>query len=172
MYACGKHAARTPKIGSTIVVLYLPKEDGVDLPTLRALEIVGYYLLAYVIATIGGYFVVAIPYRIIASRFVAEKVSKRELRLSGMVGVVEQILYISAILINQPAFIGVWLLLKAAGEWGRHDKPGVADEYKVALIGNGLSVLVGVFSGVLIQAFLPPIPRFAPLHVPLSHLSG
>lgn len=143
-----------------------------DLPTLRALEIVGYYLLAYVFATIVGHFVIAIPYRIVASRFAAERVSKRELRLSGMVGIIEQILYISAILINQPAFIGVWLLLKAAGEWGRKDKPGVADEYKVALIGNGLSVLVGVLSGLLIQAFLPSIPRFAPLHVPLSYLAG
>ncbi|MGE5335387.1 MAG: hypothetical protein ACM3N4_11850 [Nitrososphaerota archaeon] len=55
---------------------------------------------------------------------------------------------------------------------GRKDKPGVADEYKVALIGNGLSVLVGVFSGLLIQAFLPPIPRLAPFHLPLSHLAG
>ena len=139
-----------------------------DLNTLRAIEVTGYYLLAYLITIIVGYVLVSLPYKLVASYFAAEEIIVKGLRLSGIIGVVERILYTSASLINQPAFIGVWLILKAAGEWGRKDKPGVADEYKVALIGNGLSILVGVASGILIQTLLPSIPKLAPLHLPLS----
>jgi hypothetical protein len=59
------------------------------------------------------------------------------------VGLVERLLYVAALQIGKGEFIGVWLALKAAGQWEvwREPTPEARATYQIFLIGSALSVL-------------------------------
>jgi hypothetical protein len=59
------------------------------------------------------------------------------------VGLVERLLYVAALQIGKGEFIGVWLALKAAGQWEvwRKPSPEARATYQIFLIGSALSVL-------------------------------
>ena len=71
-----------------------------------------------------------------------------EYYLARRVGIVDRALYVVSLQMGKPEFIGVWLALKVAGQWGRWGekaKIGSKDVegrvfYNIFLIGNGLSV--------------------------------
>lgn len=84
-----------------------------------------------------------------------------------MVGVLEALLYTSAILLHKEGFIAVWLALKVAGQWGRWSKdiecevktpegtvrrivPG-RTIYNIFIIGTGLMIAYGVAGGKIIE---------------------
>lgn len=67
--------------------------------------------------------------------------------LSTIQGIVERVLYTSAMLAAQPAFIALWVALKVASQWESwKNKPG----YNAFLVGTGLSILFGVSGAVII----------------------
>jgi hypothetical protein len=74
-----------------------------------------------------------------------------------MVGVVERVLFVTSIRMGYPEFIGVWIILKATGQWKRWQDDQEADGirvtgrsiYNIFLIGNGLSI---AFSVVAVQS--------------------
>jgi hypothetical protein len=148
------------------------------------LELLGYYALAYVISGILG----AVILRVCMARLErlsdengsphykqnSKKASEDNAhKLAGIVGIIERILYTSAILVGQPGFIGVWIVLKAVGEWRKpqedtSSRVGVSNAFMINQIGTALSILVGVAAGYAIKATLPPFATLAPLHLPLS----
>jgi uncharacterized membrane protein len=155
-----------------------------DTQTAHALEILGYYGLAYIITGLIGVLILLVCIRPLR-KLSEEKTGFNNHLLAAIVGFVERILYTSAILVGQPAFIGVWIVLKAVGEWRTpEDKEdttgdssakkvigtriGVSNAFMVNQIGTALSILVGVAAGYAIKALLPPMPLLAPLHLPLS----
>lgn len=105
--------------------------------------------------------------------------------LPRMVGLIERFLYTASWQTGYPGFIGVWLVLKAAGGWkywtedrpidDNEDQP-IGDEnkkkipgrsnYNIFLIGTGVSVAYGILGaliiewskeGLFLQAILVPI---------------
>jgi hypothetical protein len=66
--------------------------------------------------------------------------------LPSLLGLVERILYLIAIYIQQPVFIGFWLTLKAASRWEvwtTKDKDSIPGRayFNIFLFGNALSIL-------------------------------
>lgn len=146
--------------------------------TTQVLQLIGWYALAYLAASIIGFLIVT-PLVLLVVRiyFRHEAQDRPRAHLSAIVGVLERILYITAILIGHPELIGAWFVLKAVGEWGDTRKvvndqeegvkrPGVANEYLLNLIGSLLSLFVGVACGYAIQALLPTLPKITPLPLP------
>ena len=56
-------------------------------------------------------------------------------------GVVERILFISALLMGHASFIGVWLAVKTASQWKFWNEEKTRTRFQIFLIGNGLSIL-------------------------------
>jgi len=86
--------------------------------------------------------------------------------LPAVVGVLERILYVIAILAEAPEFIGVWLAIKTAGSWkgwseGRDYPSGDGTEKKIVipgrqefnlfLVGSAVSAICGVAGGYTIK---------------------
>jgi hypothetical protein len=68
-----------------------------------------------------------------------------------ILGLVERCIYTISIYIQRPEFIGAWLVLKVAGQWGkRSDKAGRA-WFNPFLIGTGISLIYGAVGGYLIS---------------------
>lgn len=73
---------------------------------------------------------------------------------AGVVGMLERALYVTALVMGQGSFIGIWLALKVAGQWkgwtatGNEDKDGGGPSgravYNIFLIGTALSLLYAV----------------------------
>lgn len=146
--------------------------------TTQVLQLVGWYALAFFAASVIGFLIVTpIVLLVVWIYFRDEFKDRRRAQLSAIVGILERILYITAILIGHPELIGAWFVLKAVGEWGDTRKavsdqqedvkrPGVANEYLLNLIGSLLSLFVGVACGYTIQALLPTLPKITPLPLP------
>jgi len=81
--------------------------------------------------------------------------------LPEMVGILERTLYTTAMLLEQPGFIGFWLALKVAGGWKGWSEPVRASDGKVVingrdlfsvfLIGSGFSIAYAVTGALLIR---------------------
>ena len=76
-----------------------------------------------------------------------------------LVGVVERFLFLTALLVNQAEFIGVWLALKVAGQWKRWGE-GIEDAglqipgrafFNIFLLGSGLSVVFAATGWKIVQ---------------------
>jgi hypothetical protein len=146
--------------------------------TTQVLETIGYYALAFLVASIIGVLIVTpIVLLLVWIYFRDEFKDWRRGQLSAIIGILERILYMTAILIGHPELIGAWLVLKAVGEWGDTRKavddqqegatrPGVANEYLLNLSGSLISLFVGVAFGYIIQALLPAIPPITRLSLP------
>ena len=63
--------------------------------------------------------------------------------LTRWLGVIEGLLYILSFFLGHPEFIGLWLGLKVAGNWGDWTKPGEEARAKfiIFLIGSALNLL-------------------------------
>ncbi len=71
------------------------------------------------------------------------------------VGLCEAVLYPTSFLFGKPEFIGVWLAIKAAGNWKlwQVDVEGRI-RFQLFLIGNALSILIGFLSFGLMKALV------------------
>ncbi len=89
--------------------------------------------------------------------------------LATIIGSIEGAMYTTSILVGHPEFIGVWLVLKAVGEWRKGDNTsahanalvGTSGEYTIFLIGNALNVILSVVTAALLKRFVPAFPTFA-----------
>lgn len=88
--------------------------------------------------------------------------------LPAIVGMIERVLYVAAILAGAPEFIGVWLAIKVAGGWKGWSEtrqykwsdssgqvcvgevPG-RQEYNLFLVGSGLSILFALVAAYSIK---------------------
>jgi hypothetical protein len=89
-----------------------------------------------------------------------EQVARRDNWQTPIVGAVERALYFSCYLLGQYSFVGLWLMLKVAGQWRRWNE-GIGDTetnerklegrsiYYVFLVGSTLSLAFGVVGGML-----------------------
>jgi hypothetical protein len=83
----------------------------------------------------------------------------------ALVGTCEVMLYPIALIKDMPEFIGIWLVLKVAGQWKRWT-PDIKDNadlvkaddgrrlYNKFLIGNALSIIFGILTYAAIKAFV------------------
>ena len=139
-----------------------------DAALARTLEIAAYYLAGYALAILIGQVTIGPIVRLLVRRYLGPDREITEPGLARLIGALEQVLYISAILLGRPEFIGVWLILKVAGEWrpgardGQSVTVGQAREYTIFLFGNGLAVVLAVAMASLMQQLLPPFPSLVP----------
>lgn len=86
-------------------------------------------------------------------------------KAASFVGLCESVLYPTSWLIGKPEFIGVWLVLKAAGAWQGWQATRYQDmhigrnRFQAFLIGNALSVFFGFVAYGLMRAVIP-LPGF------------
>lgn len=64
-------------------------------------------------------------------------------------------MYTSAFLLGMKEVIGAWLLLKLAGEWNQSDRQQSYPMYNIFLVGNSLSLILGIGTGIFIQTITP-----------------
>jgi len=74
-------------------------------------------------------------------------------QLSGVVGLVERTLYLTAFLLSWPAFIALWLVMKIAADWKSERHWGEAPRltYAAFFVGSGLSLLYAVAGWYIIR---------------------
>lgn len=83
------------------------------------------------------------------------------------IGILERIFYTSAIIFNQFALIGIWLVFKAIGEWSDIPSKYENDQSEARksstrirannfLIGTALSLLLGILGGIWFRLTLDP----------------
>lgn len=94
-------------------------------------------------------YVVDVPHRSDARRQAAN------VRSAALIGYVENVLYPGSFLVGLPEFIGLWLVIKTAGEWGiwQRDHVDGRRRFGRTLIGNASNVVIGTVSYGLIRAF-------------------
>ena len=63
--------------------------------------------------------------------------------LTGILGIVERLLYTTSLMIGVPQWIAVWLALKVAVAWSRWQEKETRGLYNLFLIGNALSLIFG-----------------------------
>lgn len=103
---------------------------------------------------------------------------------SKALGIVERTLYVVSLQIGQPEFIGVWLVLKVAGQWRRWTEQWELDlgggtkvtvvgreVFNVFLLGNAVSIAYAVVGTKLIE-FLIKRDWFLALAVSVALLIG
>jgi prolipoprotein diacylglyceryltransferase len=67
-------------------------------------------------------------------------------------GILEILSYALSYIMGFPAFIGIWLVLKTAGRWKPQETPSrITNSF---LIGNLLSVFIGVYLGAIFRSYL------------------
>lgn len=71
---------------------------------------------------------------------------------SSILGVVERVLFISALLINIPEFIVFWYTIKMISLWNRWSEKGGRDLFNTFLIGNGLSLLFSISAFMIFKS--------------------
>lgn len=139
----------------------------------QTVEIGAYYLAGYLLAILLGQVTIGPIVRRLIRRYLGPDREITQPGLARLIGALEQVLYISAILLGRPEFIGVWLILKVAGEWhpgvreGQPAAVGQAREYTIFLFGNGLAVVLAVVMASLMQQLLPPFPSLTPWRFPV-----
>ena len=104
----------------------------------------------YLVSSLGGALLLWLLIDRLAWGYLAKHgIPKKEAGILTLpMGIVERSLYTTAILLNQPGFIAIWLALKVASQWTRwQDKE--RGTYNVFLIGNGLSLMIA-FTGAWI----------------------
>ena len=95
--------------------------------------------------------------RLVRHLFCLQTLDRRNLWAPAAVGVLESVMYPVAFLLNAKEFIGLWLLVKVAGQWPRwglqqggpgRDLEEALNEgrrrYCHCLIGNALQILLGL----------------------------
>jgi len=75
-----------------------------------------------------------------------------EKKMATYIGILERTMYIGVWLVDFPAFIGAWLVVKIVGKWPNRNS-GRIDRF---LIGTGLSVSIAVFSAFIIKEYIAP----------------
>lgn len=113
-------------------------------------------VIGYLISTLGGAFVLWVLIDKIAWGYLEKKgTPKKE---SGMLtipmGIVERFLYTTVFIVNQPAFVAIWLALKVVPQW-RIWKGKERGTYNAFLIGNALSLIIAYLGAWVALGHVP-----------------
>lgn len=130
-----------------------------DVETIRALQIVGYYVAAYVLSAVLSALAIGPFVRRLVRNDLKDDVDPGASRLSNYVGILERFMYTTSILIGRPEFIGVWLVVKVVQQ-------RESSAHNVFLVGSALSLIWGAATALLIQQFLPPFPTIPAWKLP------
>lgn len=100
-------------------------------------------IIGYVISTLGGALVLWLFIDRIAWGYLAKKgiPGKAPGVLTLPMGILERFMYTTVFIVNQPAFVAVWLALKVASQWKRWEGEE-RGTYNVFLIGSALSLII------------------------------
>jgi len=90
---------------------------------------------------------------------------RQKVHLSWLVGVVERLLYTSALIIGAWQWVGIWLALKVIARWQQSPQndpeiqraPTILDSSNIWLIGTGLSVLFGFVGAWIALGQIPTL---------------
>lgn len=120
-------------------------------------DIIGNLIWGYVITTVGGLIVIGL---ILELLYRIEKEPNNFRLVGGILGVVDRLLYLTALLGGKPELIAVWLAIKTAPTWakrkGKNVDPISANvRWAISLIGNGLSILFAVIGYLFITSLVP-----------------
>jgi len=113
-------------------------------------------MIGYAISTSGGALVLWLLIDKMAWGYLVKKgiPGKSPGSLTWLVGIVERLMYTTVFIVNQPAFVAVWLALKVASQWKRwEDKE--RPTYDVFLIGNALSLIIAYLGAWVAMGDVP-----------------
>lgn len=76
--------------------------------------------------------------------------------MSWLLGIVERILFVLALVFGKETFIGLWLTGKFAGHWRQYNSEELEGwgRINIFLIGNGLSLLFALWGAHIIKPFV------------------
>ena len=112
--------------------------------------------IGYLVSVLGGAFVLWILIDKIAWGYLAKKgiAGKPAGSLTVFTGILERSIYTTIFIINQPAFVAVWLGLKVASQWKRWEDKERAT-YDIFLIGSALSLIIAFIGAWVAQGHVP-----------------
>lgn len=127
------------------------------------------FLAIYLLSIVFSHFVVFFSLVLTKWLFVLTSPMSRRRNLwpPALLGVLESVLFPTALIVGQTDFIGLWLLLKVAGQWPRwtrydstapNDNQDTVDEgrrrYYQFLIGNALNVVLAAASYAVMKVMV------------------
>ena len=115
-------------------------------------------VIGYAVSTVGGTLVLWLLIDKLAWGHLAKKgiPGKSPGILTLPMGNVERFMYTTVFIIDQPAFVAVWLALKVASQWKRWEGEERAT-YNVFLIGSGISIIMAYLGAWVALGNLPLI---------------
>ncbi len=72
-------------------------------------------------------------------------------KISMLVGILERVLYTTAIIMGQYSFIAIWLGIKVAPKWGKWHEEENRGIFNAFLIGNALSIIIAFVGAWVIK---------------------
>ena len=119
-------------------------------------------LLGYIFSTVVG----AIFLRIVIDNWFWSYFRK-EMQVEGKpsaifslpLGIIERLLYTTAIILKFPEWIPVWLGLKVAVSWNRWQNQKERGAYNIFLIGNALSIIFAFAGAWIVLGSLPSLNK-------------
>ncbi len=114
------------------------------------------FIIGYVISTLGGALVLWVLIDRMAWGYLGKKgiPKKPPGVLTLPMGILERFMYTTVLVIDQPAFIAVWLGLKVASQWKRWEDTE-RGTYNVFLMGTALSLIIAFFGAWIALGHLP-----------------
>jgi len=113
-------------------------------------------IIGYLISTLGGALVLWFLIDKIAWGYLNKKgiQGKAPGTMTLPMGIVERFLYTTVFIVNQPAFVAVWLALKVAAQWKRWEGEE-RGTYSVFLIGSALSLIIAYLGAWVALGHVP-----------------
>ena len=113
-------------------------------------------IIGYLISTLGGAFVLWLLINKIAWPYLSKKGIQRKASgsLTIPMGIIERFLYTTVFIINQPAFVAVWLAFKVASQWKKWEVEE-RGSYNVFLIGSALSIIIAYLGAWVALGHVP-----------------
>jgi hypothetical protein len=114
-------------------------------------------IIGYVISTFGGALILWLLIDKIAWGYLGKKgiPGKASGILTLPMGILERFMYTTVFLVNQPAFIAVWLALKVASQWRRWEEDKERGTYNIFLMGSALSLIIAFLGAWIALGHVP-----------------
>jgi hypothetical protein len=114
-------------------------------------------IIGYLISTLGGALVLWLLIDKMAWGYLAKKgiLGKEPGILTLPMGILERFMYTTVFIVNQPAFVAVWLALKVASQWKRWEDNKQRGTYNVFLIGSAISLIIAFLGAWVTLGHVP-----------------
>jgi hypothetical protein len=113
-------------------------------------------IVGYVVSTLGGALLLWLLIDKMAWGYLGRKgIPGKTLGILTLpMGILERLMYTTIFIIDQPAFVAVWLALKVASQWKRwEDKERVT--YNIFLMGSALSLIIAFLGAWIALGHVP-----------------